>query len=144
MAGRYTHAKQFRRANRELRFLRTRLGRLTRDIARKTRGEAALRKIFEAPLRKAHLIRWQRQNARGPKLYSWHAPETECIGKGKAHKPYEFGCKVSIATTNRRSPGGQFVLHAKALPGSALAWSTNWPPLQRRLVVAIETLQPNS
>jgi len=118
MAGRYTHAKQFKRANRELRFLRTRLGRLSRDIARKTRGDAALREIFEVPLRKAHRIRWQRQNARGPKLYSWHAPETECIGKGKAHKPYEFGCKVSITTTNRRSKGGMFVLHAKALPGN--------------------------
>ena len=118
MAGRYIHAKQFKRANRELRFLRTRLGRLIRDIARKTRGDARLEEIFDGPLRKAHQIRWQRQNARGPKLYSWHAPETECIGKGKAHKPYEFGCKVSIATTNRRCKGGQFVLHAKALPGN--------------------------
>ena len=27
------------------------------------------------------------------------APETECISKGKAHKRYEFGCKVSVATT---------------------------------------------
>jgi len=118
MAGRYIHAKQFRRANRELRFLRTRLGRLSRDIARKTRDDAALKAVFEAPLRKAHQIQWQRQQARGKKLYSWHAPETECIGKGKAHKPYEFGCKVSITTTNRRAKGGQFVLHAKALPGN--------------------------
>lgn len=118
MAGRYIHAKQFRRAKRELRFLRARLGRLSRDIARKTRGDAALRAIFAAPLRKAHQIQWQRQQERGQKLYSWHAPETECIGKGKAHKPYEFGCKVSVTTTNRRSPGGQFVLHAKALPGN--------------------------
>ncbi len=118
MAGRYVHAKQFKRANRELRFLRTRLGRLVRDIARKTRDDERLSDIFDAPLRKAHRIRWQRRNARGPKLYSWHAPETECIGKGKAHKPYEFGCKVSIATTNRRSKGGMFVLHAKALPGN--------------------------
>jgi IS5 family transposase len=118
MAGRYVHAKQFKRANRELRFLRTRLGRLIRDIARKSRGDAGLEEIFDAPLRKAHQIQWQRQNQRGPKLYSWHAPETECIGKGKAHKPYEFGCKVSIATTNHRCKGGQFVLHAKALPGN--------------------------
>ena len=118
MAGRYIHAKQFKRANRELRFLRTRLGRMTRDVARKTRGDGKLEKIFEGPLRKAHQIRWQRQQERGPKLYSWHAPETECIGKGKAHNPYEFGCKVSITTTNRRSKGGQFVLHAKALPGN--------------------------
>ncbi len=55
---------------------------------------------------------------RGPKLYSWHVPETECIGRGKAHKPHEFGVKVSIATTNRRCKGGQFVLHSKALPGN--------------------------
>ena len=33
-----------------------------------------------------------------PELYSLHAPEVECIGKGKAHKPYEFGVKVSVAT----------------------------------------------
>lgn len=53
-----------------------------------------------------------------PKIYSLHALEVECIGKGKAHKPYEFGVKASIATTLKRSKGGQFVLHAKALPGN--------------------------
>ena len=118
MAGRYVHAHQFKRANRELRFLRTRLGRLIRDIVRKTSSSERLREIFDAPLRKAMQIRSQHHNQRGKKLYSWHAPETECIGKGKAHRPYEFGCKVSITTTNRRSNGGQFVLHAKALPGN--------------------------
>ena len=118
MAGRYTHAKQFKRANRELRFLRTRLGRLIRDIRRKIDGREPLQQLFAEPLSKAMQIRWQNHNQRGRKLYSWHAPETECIGKGKAHKPYEFGTKVSIATTNRRCKGGQFVLHAKALPGN--------------------------
>jgi IS5 family transposase len=43
----------------------------------------------------------------------------ECIGKGKASAPYEFGVKASIVTTNRRGPGGQFVLHARALPDNA-------------------------
>jgi IS5 family transposase len=118
MVGRYAHAKQFRRCNRALKLLRIRLGRLIRDIGRKTEGNAALRKVFAAPLSKAMQIRSQRQNQRGWKLYSWHAPEVECIGKGKAHKPWEFGVKVSIATTNRRCKGGQFVLHAKALPGN--------------------------
>ena len=118
MAGRYAHAKQFKRCARELRFLRTRLGRLIRDIRRKIGGDETLQEIFAEPLSKAHRIRWQQQNQRGRKLYSWHAPETECIGKGKAHKPYEFGVKVSIATTNRRARGGQFVLHVKALPGN--------------------------
>jgi hypothetical protein len=46
-------------------------------------------------------------------------PEAECIGKGKASAPYEFGVKVSIVTTNARTPGGQFVLHSKALPAHA-------------------------
>ena len=44
-----------------------------------------------------------------------HAPEVECIGRGKAPTPYEFGCKVSIATPATAPKGGQFVLHAKAL-----------------------------
>jgi IS5 family transposase len=118
MAGRYAHAKQFKRCTRELRFLRTRLGRLIRDIRRKIDGDEALQQVFAEPLSKAHQIRWQQQNQRGRKLYSWHAPETECIGKGKAHRPYEFGVKVSIVTTNRRAKGGQFVLHVKALPGN--------------------------
>jgi hypothetical protein len=39
----------------------------------------------------------------------------ECIGKGKARAPYEFGCKVSIVTPVTAPKGGQFVLHAKAL-----------------------------
>ncbi len=118
MAGRYAHAKQFKRCNRELRFLRTRLGRLIRDIRRKIDGDEQLEKVLAVPLSKAMQIRRQRQQQRGWKLYSWHAPETECIGKGKAHRPYEFGVKVSIATTNRRAKAGRFVLHAKALPGN--------------------------
>ena len=118
MAGRYAHAKQFKRHHREMRFLRTRLGRLMRDIRRKTEGEAALEDAFVAVLSRAGQIRSQRQRQRGWKLYSFHAPEVECIGKGKARTPYEFGVKVSIVTTNARASGGQFVLHAKALPGN--------------------------
>ena len=117
-AGRYAHAKQFKRHHREMRFLRSRLGRLIRDIRRKIAGDAALKEVFAIPLSRADEVRRQRQRQRGWKLYSLHAPEVECIGKGKAHRPYEFGVKVSIATTNARSPGGQFVVHAKALPGN--------------------------
>src|SRR6201989_981723 len=58
------------------------------------------------------------QRQRGWKLYSFHAPEVECISKGKASAPYEFGVKASIVTTNACAPGGQFLLHAKALPGN--------------------------
>ena len=118
MAGRYAHAKQFKRMNGRIKFLRTRLGRVIRDIWRKIEGNEGLRAVFTAPLIKASQIKGQKQRQRGPKLYSWHAPETECIAKGKAHKPYEFGVKVSLTTTNKRCKGGQFILHAKALPGN--------------------------
>ena len=118
MAGRYAHAKQFKRHRRQLRLLRTRLGRLIRDIRRKITGRPELEAAFEQPLSRAAQIRSQEQRQRGYKLYSFHAPEVECIGKGKAAAPYEFGVKASIVTTNARAPGGQFVLHAKALPGN--------------------------
>jgi IS5 family transposase len=118
MAGRYAHAKQFKRMNRQIKFLRTRLGRVVRDIRRKIDGNEGLQTTFAAALGRASQIRGQKQRQRGWKLYSWHAPETECIGKGKAHRPYEFGVKVSLTTTNRRCKGGQFILHAKALPGN--------------------------
>jgi hypothetical protein len=39
----------------------------------------------------------------------------ECIGKGKASAPYEFGVKASIDATNGRAVGGLFVLHATRL-----------------------------
>src|ERR1700754_331552 len=118
MAGRYAHAKQFKRHRRQLRLLRTRLGRIIRDIRRNIGGKADLEGGFEWPLTRGNQIRSQQQRQRGWKLYSFHAPEVECIGKGKASAPYEFGVKVSIVTTNACAPGGQFVLHAKALPGN--------------------------
>ena len=52
------------------------------------------------------------------KLYAFHAPEVECIGKGKARTRYEFGVKTSLATTNERAKGGQFVLGALTCPGN--------------------------
>ena len=102
MAVRYAHAKQFKRINRELKFLHTRLGRLIRGIRGKTEGDEDLQTVFAVPLIKASQIRGQKQRQRGRKLYSWHAPETECIRKGKARAPYEFGVKVSLTTTNIR------------------------------------------
>ncbi|MGB8365361.1 MAG: IS5 family transposase [Rhizomicrobium sp.] len=130
MAGRYAHAKQFRRHHRELRFLRTRLGRLVRDIRRKSAGNEELEAAFATLLGRADQIRSQRQRQRGWKLYSFHAPEVECIGKGKAAAPYEFGVKVSLVTTNARAPGGQFVLHAKSLPGNPYDGHTLKPVLE--------------
>jgi IS5 family transposase len=101
-----------------LRRLRIWLGRIIRDIRRKIAGDEQLEAAFALALSRAEQIRSQQQRQRGWKLYSFHAPEVECIGKGKANAPYEFGVKASIVTTNGRAPGGQFVLHAKALPGN--------------------------
>jgi transposase, IS5 family len=84
MASRYAHAKQFKRHHRQLRLLRSRLGRIIRDIRRKIAGRPELAAVFEAPLARAAQIRSQQQRQRGWKLYSFHAPEVECIGKGKA------------------------------------------------------------
>jgi IS5 family transposase len=118
MAGRYAHAKQFNRHRRQLRILRTRLGPHHPRHPPQDLRPADLGGAFEWPLARAGQIRSQQQRQRGWKLYSFHAPEVECIGKGNASAPYEFGVKASIVTTNARAPGGQFVLHAKALPGN--------------------------
>src|SRR6202046_2201020 len=114
--GRDHSAKPARRHQRQLRILRSRLGRIIRDIRRKIEGQPALEEAFALPLGRATQIRSQQQRQRGWKLYSFHAPEVECIGKGKAAAPYEFGVKASIVTNNRRAPGGLFVLHARAMP----------------------------
>jgi transposase, IS5 family len=100
MIGRYTHAHQFKRARRELKFLRTRLGLPSATFAARLRG---------IPGSRIALVR--RSTRCTP-------PEVECIGKGKARAPYEFGCKVSITTPATVAKGGQFVLHAKALHGN--------------------------
>jgi transposase, IS5 family len=116
---RYAHAKQFKRANRASKKLKTYLGRVIRDIARQIEGDGWLQHlVFGTILARARRVRDQTQRQRGPKVYSLHAPEVECIGKGKAHRPYEFGVKVSVATTLSHAKGGQFVTHVKALPGN--------------------------
>lgn len=140
---RYAHAKQFKRANRSLRTLRTYLGRTIRDISRQIAGEEDLQAIFKRELHLAGRVLEQKQRQRGRKVYSLHAPEVECIGKGKAHAPYEFGVKVSVATTLKRSKGGQFALHAKALPGNPYdghTLSTIIPDMERTIGAEIERI----
>ena len=66
--------------------------------------------------------------------------EVECIGKGKARAPYEFGCKVSIATPATKPKGGQFVLHAKALHGNPFDGHTLGPVItELEQLTGIET-----
>ena len=100
-----------------IRKMRTWLGRLIRDIRRKVAGDPALEAAFAMTLERAQRILDQQPGDKH-KLYALHAPEVECIGKGKARTRYEFGVKTSIATTNERTRGGQFVLGAHALAGN--------------------------
>jgi IS5 family transposase len=114
---RYAHARQMNRAKAQTRKLRTYLGRIIRDIQRKLTAEQQAPSRMSQLLQVAMRIYTQpRKRSEGdpPKLYSVHAPEVECIAKGKAHKQYEFGVKVGIVSTSRES----FVVAAQSLPGN--------------------------
>ena len=140
---RYAHAKQFKRANKALRTLKTYLGRVMRDIQRKTNADPALREVFAMELSLARRVREQRRGQTGHKIYALHAPEVECIGKGKAHKPYEFGVKVSLATSLLRSKGGQFIAHVKALSGNPYDGHTLGviiPDLEKQIGVTLDRI----
>ena len=110
MSHRYAHARQMKRARNSTRKLRTILGRVIRDIERKAPvSDDELRNLLAV----ARHIQEEQRTDKG-KIYSVHEPQVECISKGKAHKRYEFGCKVSVAATSK---GGWFV-GAKAVHGN--------------------------
>ena len=109
----YFHARQHRRGQGEVRKLRTILGRVKRDIERKIAGNEDLRKYFEKVLALADRL-WKQRREDKEKLYSVHAPEVECIAKGKVHKKYEFGNKVGVVTTSREG----FVIGIKGFHGN--------------------------
>jgi transposase, IS5 family len=94
---RYAAAQQHKRATRETRKLRVMLGRVIRDVHRKQATQTSAK--LERVLAIAERIHTQQRHD-SPKLYSVHAPEVECIAKGKVHKRYEFGCKVALAVTS--------------------------------------------
>ena len=83
-AGCYTHAKQFKRMNREFKFLRTGVGRMIRDIRRQIEGDEGLQEALAVPLSRDSQIYGQKQRQQGWKLYSWHAPEPAGTGPGQA------------------------------------------------------------
>jgi len=114
MQNRYGAARQARRARRELKRSKIYLGRVHRDLQRKLSTQSTeIRQRFAEPMaRVARLLAQQRQDKH--KLYSLHAPEVECIAKGKVHKKCEFGIKVSLAVTQRDN----FIVGALALPGN--------------------------
>ena len=85
------HPKNRKKALKADRRLRTIAGRLVRELKRNIKGNHDYDKLlglFETILS-------QRRNSR-KKIYSIHEPEVQCISKGKEHKKYEFGNKVSV------------------------------------------------
>ena len=81
------------------------LGRLIREVQRKLPGvgeiSEKLRHKLETVLERADILHRQKPKGKN-KLYAMHAPEVECISKGKARQRYEFGVKTSIVCTHRQ------------------------------------------
>ena len=116
-AGGYAHAKQYKRLRRVLKRQRTVLGIVLREVQRKletatTESGFTVHRL-QAVMERAERIRKQQPKDKN-KLYAMHAPEVECIGKGKARQPYEFGVKASIAVTHRRG----LIVGARTFPGN--------------------------
>ena len=111
-AGRYAHARQFQRMRREIRKLRTWLGRVIRDVERKAQAKPETLKAKLQIARRLHAQRREDKN----NLYALHAPEVECLAKGKVRTPYEFGVKVSVAMTAKEG----LVVGPRSMPGNPL------------------------
>ncbi len=113
-AGRYAHAKQFKRMKRTPRTLKTRVGHVHREVTRQLEHVAPpLReKAHDLLARTGGILTQQTKDKH--KLYALRAPEVECFSKGKARMPYEFGVKVSIARTLKEG----LVVGMRSMPGN--------------------------
>jgi IS5 family transposase len=109
-AGRYAHAKQFKRMRKSIKTLKTYLGRVVRDIERKS--DIVSPELKDSLTHAKRLLNQQPSDSH--KLYSLHEPHVACISKGKAHKKYEFGNKVSVCTTNKEG----FIIGTQGLEGN--------------------------
>ena len=87
------HPKNKGRARKADRKVKTIAGRLVRELERKLPPNLHQDTIG---LFKKVLLQ---KKADSNKIYSLHEPHTQCMSKGKEHKKYEFGSKVSIITT---------------------------------------------
>lgn len=121
----YLHAKQMKRARKAIKHLKTIVGRVVRDVERKIGSSKNLSEIFTPILYQAKRLLAQERKDKN-KLYSLHEPDVACISKGKAHKRYEFGCKVSITTTHKQG----LVISSQALPKNPYDGHTLKPALE--------------
>lgn len=100
--GGYLHAKQMKRARKEIKSLKTILGRIVRDVQRKTASNANLAQIFKPELELATKLLNQQVKDKN-KIYALHETDVVCISKGKSRNRYEFGSKVSLVMTHKKS-----------------------------------------
>lgn len=113
-AGGYAHAKQFKRLRKMVKRQRTVLGIVLREVRRKmVELPTEIAQALQVWLQRAERIHAQQRKDKN-KLYALHAPEVECIGKGKARKPYEFGVKASIAVSHAKG----LIVGARSFPGN--------------------------
>ena len=133
MQGRYSHARQMKRSAKQTRKLKTYLGRVVRDIDRNVeRKDAELAQL----LMQANRLLRQTKKSKN-KLYSIHAPEVECISKGKVHKRYEFGNKVSFVTTSKSN----WLVGALSLQGAPYDGHTLKKALDQVSAITSKTLK---
>lgn len=112
--GRYAHAKQYKRMKKAVKTLRTRVGRVHREVSRKV-SQLPLDQQTKAQDLLGRVQRVLAQKSKDKnKLYALHAPEVECISKGKARTSYEFGVKVTVATTLKEG----LVVGMRSMPGN--------------------------
>ncbi|MGZ8143954.1 MAG: IS5 family transposase [Methylosarcina sp.] len=129
---RYQHAKQIQRKRKALKQLKTLVGRVYRDIQRQLpQQEPAVQRVFQDAMEKTQRILNQKRTDKS-KLYSFHAPEVECISKGKARQKYEFGVKVGITVTNKSN----FVLGARSFPGNPYDGDTLYSCLEQAEILS--------
>lgn len=126
--GRYAHAKQFKRMRKALKKLKGYTGRVMRDLRRHLQDipEGSLRDRIISKL--ALVSQLLHQQPKGSdKIYALHEPGVDCISKGKARVRYEFGCKVSVATTLDEG----FVVGIRSFPGNPYDGHTLRPALEQ-------------
>jgi IS5 family transposase len=141
-AGRYAHAKHFKRMARAIKRQSTIVSRIARQVERGANAlTQAVRDALQDTLAKARQIVAQAASRKNtgdtPKLYAWHAPEVECIAKGKSRTPYEFGTKVGIALTLKHN----LIVGARSFAGKPYDGHTLNEQLQQAGILMQETGQ---
>ncbi len=128
---RYAHAKQFKRANKALRKLKTYLGRTIRDIARQIAGDdGSAEAIFRSPRTWRAACSPRTAASAGTRSTRCMRRRSSASARARRMRPYEFGVKVSIATTLHRSRAASSRSTPRRCPATPMT-ATPWQPSSR-------------